>query len=250
MARWLADKDPHGRSDLNEKVSSSETLLPEPLVQFNEEVSDPSLPELLLQLQEEVDELGDELLPMLQASRAEREKRECQEAMKAEELEQFEIEIRAKVGAEVERHEAALIAGMQENHVKLQVLEEKVTAISAEAFTIVKQLKKSIKELNEEKRRIQEAKDELFHRADRTEKKITALEISTQELKAGVNALNERINQRENDQQSSLLITVIVVAVCIILDKMAPGSGQAVKAAVTPVAGGAKAGVTASCQLF
>lgn len=182
----------------------------------------------------EINALGDELLLRLQSPPSRREKREQRGLKRAEKLEQFEKEVRARIEKEMERHEAALKLTMEENLVDMQAVDKRISDLSAQAFSLIEQFNESLKELEDEKRGFEEAAKNLIQRTDLIEMKISDLEVSTQELKHGIDSLNEKINEREKAQEESLLKTVMITVVCIAVSLLLPeGMG------FIPISGGA-----------
>lgn len=194
-----------------------------------------------------------DLLTRLRSRNARREARERRKAERPARQIHFEKELRVRVEKEMERHHAALTQIANEQKTQLEETEVMIEALSDQAQSAIERFQHAIEELKEERLRMGQETASLKERLQEMGGKITVLEKSTIELKIAINDLHQKISEREEERNSALLATVLVVVACIVINQLLPGTGTplasvakggAVKIGLTPVAGGGLIGLT------
>lgn len=233
ISRWLAGYGVFARVPAVAVHPLSPTPAPQPLGDD---------PQLALDLDDDDDEemLAEELLKRLQEARERREEKVHNETRQERVLTEFEREIRTAVAAEVERHEAAMRQIASEHHAHLDVLENKIDGLAAQVTPAVNALREANQKLAEDTAERRKETEGLKERLQRVDVQITANERAAAELKIEVNQLHERINERENERNDSLITAIVIVAACVIVALLLPPAAGA--AAGAGGAGGAGAG--------
>lgn len=179
-------------------------------------------------------------LTRLRSRNSRREERERRKAEGTAHQAQFERDLRAQLEKEIERHRTTLAQIADEQRTQLQETEAMIEALSDQAQATVERFQQAVIELKEERLHMNQEAAKLKVRLQEMDGKVTTLEKSTIELKLAINDLHQKIAQREEERNSALLVTVLTVVACIVINQILPGSGAALK----PVAGGAKIGLT------
>lgn len=188
-------------------------------------------------------DMENDLLKRLRSRNARREAREQRKAERPARQVQFERELRARVEKEMERHQAVLTQIADEQRTQLEETEVMIETLSDQAQTAVERFHQAIEELKEERLRLGQETARLKEQLQEMDGKITTLEKSMIELNIAINELHQKISEREEERNSALLVTVLVVVAFIIINKILPGSGTALASAAK---GSAAAGSSAA----
>lgn len=173
-----------------------------------------------LNKQTEIKDLGDAVLHMIRRIRRS-ERRERNETREAR-LKEFERQQQEKMAAEMARHEEALKRVAEEQSSQLSEVEDKVNHLIHEQFEKAEELQEAIKLGENELKRLDHSLNELEEKKKTFNFKTDALEIAKTNLEIGVNRLQAKIAEKENERNNNLLQTILMTAACIVLNELAP----------------------------
>lgn len=170
--------------------------------------------------QTEIKDLGDAVLHVIRRSRRS-ERRERNENRETR-LKDFERQQQEKIAAEMARHEEALKKVAEEQTAHLSEVEGKVNFLIHEQFEKAEEIQDAIKLGENELKRLDHSLNELEEKKKTLNLKTDALEIAKTNLEIGVNRLQTKIAEKENERNHNLLQTILMTAACIALKELAP----------------------------